>query len=141
MHPRVARWKEKGKWHFEPAPYDLDKPCVIWTGAIASGYAYATIDGKNINITRWLWQEYIGPIKNQMCHKCDRKNCIQLSHLYDGTALENKQDWMERGRSMDFPCGHRREGNTMYHRTQGKYTEICRMCRLEKKRQYARSRR
>ena len=36
--------------------------------------------------------------RNQVRHKCDRRNCVEPTHLCAGSAKENSQDKVDRGR-------------------------------------------
>lgn len=43
-------------------------------------------------------------------HKCDNRACIKLEHLFLGTAQDNTDDMIRKGRKVDDPLvGHRRK--------------------------------
>lgn len=49
---------------------------------------------------RWIFKVFKGPIEEGLyiCHHCDRPGCINSEHLYQGTAKDNFQDAIKRGR-------------------------------------------
>jgi hypothetical protein len=95
------------------APYGLEKPCRLWTGAqINSGRGVVRVDNKLWLVHRFMYFAVYGPPENQVNHKCDRGLCLEPTHLYDGTHLDNMKDMTSRGRgrrgtgSKFFQCGH-----------------------------------
>ncbi len=79
---------------------DKKTGCWLWIGSLfRSGYGCIAINKKNYRVLRIAWQEFIGPIKNQILHKqiCPNKNCFNPEHLYDGTQRENVRDSIEIG--------------------------------------------
>ena len=61
--------------------------CLIWRGKLTSnGYAPRKVQ-------RLLWTETVGqPITGQLNHLCHRRACVQPSHLYDGSQVDNMAD-------------------------------------------------
>ncbi len=53
---------------------------------------YTTINGKRGH--RLMYELYNGSINRKLlvCHRCDRKGCINPEHLYQGTYSDNMQD-------------------------------------------------
>jgi hypothetical protein len=81
--------------------------CWPWTASRNSkGYGVFGIGPKNYKahrvalwITTGAWPE---PGK-VVCHRCDNPSCVNPSHLYVGTASDNVQDCMKRGRYRQPP--------------------------------------
>lgn len=53
--------------------------------------------------SRKTWIRHFGPIPEglQVLHKCDNFLCVNLDHLYLGTAKQNTKDMFERDRFGD----------------------------------------
>lgn len=99
-----------------PMPYGWRKPieeriakftkrnsmgCLEWTGALSStGYAVINVDKRQMRVTRLLWERTNGaiPAGRYMCHRCDNPKCVEISHLFAGTANQNMQDAKKKGR-------------------------------------------
>lgn len=49
---------------------------------------------------RFSWMLHFGPIPAGMnvCHRCDNPPCVNPNHLFLGTASDNQQDSMRKGR-------------------------------------------
>lgn len=64
------------------------------------GYGRIMREGRNWLATRWFWTQAHGTIPDGLyvLHKCDNPPCINLDHLYLGTAADNARDASERGR-------------------------------------------
>ena len=78
--------------------------CMEWTKNIGNngyGVVYKTTDGIRTRMTthRLAWTVFRGPIPEGkfICHTCDNKKCINIDHLYVGTAADNGRDFAERG--------------------------------------------
>lgn len=50
---------------------------------------------------RMSWEHFYGPIPNSLwvLHKCDRPCCINPMHLFLGTAQDNADDMIAKGRA------------------------------------------
>lgn len=70
--------------------YDLTK----------NGYGRIKISGKRTRIHRLSYSCFNGEIPETLmvCHECDVRNCWNPAHLFVGTALDNYQDAMRKGR-------------------------------------------
>lgn len=97
-----ARVKKSGCWHF--------------IGSLSkTGYGVVGLNGKVIGAHRAAWILTNGEVPDGLfvCHKCDNRRCINPDHLFLGTAKDNTQDMISKGRRV----GRNRE-------TAGNYT-VC----------------
>lgn len=78
------------------------KTCWLWTGAInQAGYGNFYIKGKYVSAHRARWfLKHRHFSAEQILHKCDTPNCIRISHLFEGTQLDNIRDMDAKGRRM-----------------------------------------
>lgn len=62
------------------------------------GYGKFWYRGKKHPAHRVAWEILVGPIPEGLwvLHKCDNRRCINIEHLYVGTAAQNVQDKIER---------------------------------------------
>lgn len=76
--------------------------CWIWIGsANRKGYGSCRgLQNRTDGAHRVSWQLYRGPIPSGMMvlHHCDVPACVNPDHLYVGTAQQNTDDMMRRGR-------------------------------------------
>lgn len=63
-------------------------------------YGYLSVQNKNSRVHRLLWILVNGSITKilHVLHKCDRKNCINIDHLFIGTHPANMKDRDKKGR-------------------------------------------
>lgn len=87
------------------AKVDKSGDCWVWTASRRhKGYgAFAyTIDGKihHDRAHRFSYEIHNGPIPVGMfvLHRCDNPACVNPSHLFLGTAKDNVDDMMSKGR-------------------------------------------
>jgi hypothetical protein len=78
-----------------------DKGCWEWTGQITAwGYGVLSVEGKKALAHR-VSAEVLGSVViDGVCvlHRCDNPRCINPSHLFTGTQLDNVKDRVEKGR-------------------------------------------
>lgn len=75
--------------------------CREWMrGVDKDGYGQIKRNGVGIRAHRAAWEISNGPIPRGLfvCHSCDNPRCIELSHLWLGTALDNRRDCLMKGR-------------------------------------------
>jgi len=75
--------------------------CWIWTGAVTgSGYGVIYRDGEQKSAHRISYEVHNTELSKDdvVCHKCDIPCCVNPSHLFVGTALDNMQDMIKKGR-------------------------------------------
>ncbi len=76
--------------------------CWEWQGQTNEhGYGRETTKGKNKQAHRIAYELENGPIPNGMlvCHSCDNRKCVRVSHLWLGTCKDNSEDMVNKGRS------------------------------------------
>ena len=78
-----------------------DRQCWEWQGCIDSyGYGVFYYKGKTYKSHRLMYEiHYSEPLNNLHClHKCDNPRCVNPSHLFSGTNLDNIKDKVSKGR-------------------------------------------
>jgi hypothetical protein len=77
------------------------KGCWIWQGSkTGKGYGSIYRDGRRVMAHRAAWEMVHGPIPANLCicHHCDTPACVNPAHLFLGTAKDNVQDCIAKGR-------------------------------------------
>lgn len=98
----------EGKLISVPNPR-LSTPCLFWPKTHGTGYGYfyakvseceVKLRHKVISAHRHTWVRAYGPIPEGLCvcHKCDNRPCVELSHLFLGTRKDNMDDCAAKGR-------------------------------------------
>ena len=110
--------------------------CVEWQLSRPSGlYGQIKFEGKMLKTHRVAWELANGPIPEglMVCHTCDNPPCCNPAHLFLGSASDNMQDMVSKGRKPDHngpkthcPRGHEyTEANT---RINPRGSRVCRRC-------------
>lgn len=77
--------------------------CRIWDGSTGrGGYPIVRINRKDIRVTRLVLGEKLGrelAADEFACHTCDTPSCVEASHLWAGTVLDNNRDSVAKGRN------------------------------------------
>lgn len=78
--------------------------CWPYTGYInQEGYGQFSLTSQRaINAHRYAYIITNGPLEEGMkvCHKCDNPPCCNPAHLFEGTAMDNVQDMINKGRKV-----------------------------------------
>jgi hypothetical protein len=85
----------------------IEAGCWIWQRSRdRDGYGKATFLGVHVRTSRLAWELTHGPIPagQEVLHTCDTPPCINPSHLFLGTNLDNIQDKVKKHRGRG-PCG------------------------------------
>lgn len=75
--------------------------CWIWMKAVhPDGYGSITFKSKSEKAHRISYSVFNGEIEEgkQIMHSCDNPSCVNPAHLSQGTAHDNMQDMVKKGR-------------------------------------------
>lgn len=101
--------------------------CLIWTKyKNKKGYGKIGMGDNEIIFTHrasWILNSGKSIPKGKFClHKCDTPSCHEFSHLYIGTASQNTNDMMKKGRHK--PVSHNPDGFHTSKLTSDKVSDI-----------------
>jgi hypothetical protein len=97
--PALRFWPRVNKAGPTPPHAPELGPCWVWTGTCFNdGYGAFSLRGRNHRAPRVAYELTFGhPGSLQVNHLCDNKKCVNPTHLYLGTQLENMRDRHQRG--------------------------------------------
>jgi len=74
--------------------------CWIWLMSTQKGYGAFKANNTSYRCHRLMWEIVKSPIPKGMyvLHKCDVRNCVNPKHLFLGTAQDNINDCIKKGR-------------------------------------------
>lgn len=77
-----------------------DQGCWLYTKLIMKGYGHINIKGIKVPAHRISYELHNGEIPSGLyiCHKCDIRSCVNPSHLFTGTHLDNMRDMAEKNK-------------------------------------------
>jgi len=90
-----------------PTMPGMDSPCWVWTASKdRKGYGNIRIAGDLFRAHRVVWTLYNGQVPYGVghhgicvCHRCDRRDCTNPTHLFLGTNTENMRDMFAKKRN------------------------------------------
>lgn len=77
-----------------------ENSCWIWKGFVHRRYGMVSLNDRPQRAHRVAYLLCVGDIPTGMfvCHRCDVTLCVNPAHLFLGTAHENNQDKVNKGR-------------------------------------------
>ena len=75
--------------------------CWLWLGEVHdSGYGRISVGNRMRFVHRVAYAAWVSPVPNgqRILHRCDQPTCVNPAHLYAGSAKDNIDDALRRGR-------------------------------------------
>lgn len=94
------------------AKVNKENDCWLWMGAKSNdGYGWMRYDHQMIRVHRLSWKLAFGDIPDGLwvLHKCDVPLCVNPTHLFLGTCVDNSADMVSKGRARN--CAMRGENS------------------------------
>jgi hypothetical protein len=104
----TGNWRGKGQQvspveRFESKLLPQEDGCIYFDARCdKDGYPQFSVDGRSIRAARFIFPYATGEdisAEDFVCHTCDEPRCVNVAHLWKGTALLNNQDRARKGRS------------------------------------------
>lgn len=111
-----------------------DDDCWTFEKTTPTGYGQLAIGGKHYAAHRLAYEAHRGPIPAgaYVCHTCDNPSCVNPLHLFVGTAKDNNDDMMRKGRNRNQYklASHCKRGHEFNERNTRIYDgrRYCRLC-------------
>jgi hypothetical protein len=126
---RFTEMDEDRFWAKVTIPADVLSGCWEYSSLTTNGYGQFGYGGRHPNRAVKLAHRVAfglvrGPVPDDMhvCHHCDNRACVNPSHLFLGTDLDNVRDMDAKGRRVNTPT--RGAANTHAKLTDEKVREI-----------------
>jgi HNH endonuclease len=135
--------KENIDFFWTRVPKLAEHKCWKWTGYLnKAGYGEFWISrktGRKILAHRfsYMLKNNFDPKGFHICHKCDEPSCVNPKHLFIGTAKDNAEDCVRKGRHKNLiktncPKGHVLSGENLVPSHLPRRT--CRICLQKRQR-------
>lgn len=118
--------------------HEPNSGCWLWTASLRPGSGYGQLRvGRTIAFAhRIAYELFVGLIPNGLyvCHHCDVKQCVNPDHLFLGTAKDNTQDMIRKGRQPKWRRSHCLRGHAFTPENTYEYDDkrrgfVRRMCK------------